>query len=85
MIAAAHAVVVRQREALHGGEPAAGDGARIAGEIRRVLHEALRQAADGRGAQPDQRVGVVGGVALEIAVQPVLARGDAQLVAGSAK
>ena len=58
------------------------DRARVAGEIGRVLHEALRQLADGRGAQPDQRVGVVGGVALEIAAQPLLARGHGERVVG---
>ena len=34
------------------------------------------------GAEPDQGIGLVGGVALEIAVQPALARGDRELVVG---
>ena len=82
MIAARRRSSSRERQTFDGGEVSGADGAGITGGVGRVLHEALRQPADGRGAKTDQRVGVVGGVALEIAVQPAFARGDAEFVVG---
>ena len=39
-------------------------------------------AADGAGADTDQRVGFVRGVALEIAAQAAFARGDGEFIVG---
>jgi hypothetical protein len=46
-----------------------------------VLHEPLRHPADGAGAEADQRVGGIVGVALEVALQPAVLSCDGQAVA----
>ena len=61
------------------------DRARIAADVGRVLHEALRQPADRRSSEADQRIGIVGRVALEIAPQPAAAAACARLSSGRAK
>ena len=43
------------------------DRGRVAANVGRVLNEILRQASDRGGAEPDQRIGIVGRAALEIA------------------
>jgi hypothetical protein len=64
----AHAVGIAQAEAAHRGKPVFGDAAVIIGHRHAVLNVALREAADGRGAEPNERVGRIGCVALKIAV-----------------
>jgi hypothetical protein len=62
-------IVGREREALGDGKPPAIDRAHVRADIRRILHMALRQPPDRGGAEADQSVGRIGGVALEVAMQ----------------
>ena len=79
---ATHAVVFGEGQSFHDRELARGQRARVAAEVRRVLDKALRQLADGAGAEADQRVGFVDRVALEIAAQALLTRGEGKRIGG---
>ena len=78
----AEAVFLGECVALGGGEPVLGDAREIVARRNGVLHESLRHAADGAGAETDQRVGGIVGVALEVALQPAFLSRDGQTVAG---
>jgi hypothetical protein len=81
--AAAQAVLRGQRTAARGRRPPGDDRLAISDHLRRVLHIAARHRADGRGAEADQVCGLVGGVALEIAVQPLGALALGQWIVGA--
>jgi len=49
----AHAVGIAQAEAAHRGKPVLGDAAVIFDHRHAVLNVALRESADGRGAEPN--------------------------------
>ena len=76
----AHAVAVGKSQALHRGEASGTNGARIAGEIRSILHKTLRQLPIALAPSSDQGIGFVGGVALEIAAEALFARRDCKFV-----
>jgi hypothetical protein len=65
--ARAQAIALRQRKAFCRGDAAALDGLRVASNIYRILQESLGQATYRRGAQADQRVGVISRVSLKVA------------------
>lgn len=62
-VVAGEAVAARDRQSAFGDAPL------ILGNAHFVLDESLRQATDRRGAQPDQDLGVVGSVSLEVAAE----------------
>jgi hypothetical protein len=78
----AQPVVIGQRVTPGCREPAGGDRLGIAFDLNLVLHKALRQLADGAGAEAEQQVAGVGGVALEIPPQSPLALRDRQFILG---
>jgi len=71
--APAQAVVVGQGHAPHRGEPAVRGRLAIGDGARSILDIALRQRSDGGGSEADEGGRVVGGVPLEVPVQPALA------------
>ena len=66
---AVHAIVERQGKAARRCQISRLNCGAPDGDRNLVLHIALRQRANGRGAQPDQRRRGVGGIALEVARQ----------------
>lgn len=74
------AIVVGQQVALRRGQPAFRDTCEIVPHRHRVLHEAILRAADGAGAEADQRCCIVIRVALEIAMQAAGLQGDGEVV-----
>ena len=70
-----HTAHHRQRAGLDRPPPGAG--------IRRILHEALRQPADGRYAEPEQRIGRIRGVALEVAAKRPVGQRQGHRVVGT--
>ena len=77
----AKAIFPGERVSLGGGEPVLGDAREIVACRNGVLHESQWHAADGAGAETDQRVGGIVGVALEVALQPAVLSRDGQTVA----
>ena len=77
----AEAIFLGDCVSLDGGKPVFGNAREIVACRNRVLHESLRRAADGAGAETDQRVGGIVGVALEVALQPAVLLRDRQAVA----
>src|SRR3546814_8641184 len=78
----AQPVLVAERHTARRRQRASVDGLAIAAYRHDVLRIALRQSADGRRAQADQRPRPVGRVALEIAPQAALGRSDSERVPG---
>jgi hypothetical protein len=74
------AILRGERRSAHRREPPRPDRVAIGREHGRVLHVALRQAADRRGAKADQNLSGVRRVALKIAAQPPFPKREGKAV-----